>query len=129
MKRLTAEAMEAGAFGVSTGLVYPPGLYCDTEELIELSRVVARHGGFYASHMRGEANPVVDSVREVLRIAREAEIPVQISHHKAAGRENWGKVRITYALIDEASRTHDVTFDIYPYTAGRWTSSCRSPSP
>ena len=118
MKRLTAEAMQAGAFGMSTGLVYPPGLYCETEELIELSGIVARHGGVYASHMRGEANPVVESVQEVLRIAREANIPVQISHHKAAGRENWGKVRITYALIDEASRTQDVTFDIYPYTAG-----------
>jgi N-acyl-D-amino-acid deacylase len=118
MKRLTTEAMEAGAVGMSTGLVYPPGLYCDTEELIALSRVVARHGGYYASHMRGEANPVVDSVREVLRIAREAEIAVQISHHKAAGRENWGKVRITHGLIEEAARTHDVTFDIYPYTAG-----------
>jgi N-acyl-D-amino-acid deacylase len=118
MRQHAAEAMEAGAFGMSTGLVYPPGLYCDTDELIELSRVVARHGGFYASHMRGEANPVVESVLEVLRIAREAEIPAQISHHKAAGRENWGKVRTTYGLIQEAARTQDVTFDIYPYTAG-----------
>ena len=118
MRRLTAESMEAGAFGMSTGLVYPPGLYCTTEELIELSRVVARYRGFYASHMRGEAGPVVESVKEVLHIAREADIPAQISHHKAAGRENWGKVRSTYALIEEASRTHDVTYDIYPYTAG-----------
>jgi N-acyl-D-amino-acid deacylase len=68
--------------------------------------------------MRGEAGTVVDAVREALRIAQEARIAVQISHHKAAGRENWGKVRTTYALIDEVSRTHDVTFDIYPYTAG-----------
>jgi N-acyl-D-amino-acid deacylase len=118
MKRLTAEAMEAGAFGMSTGLVYPPGLYCDTEELIEVSRVVADYGGLYATHMRGEASPVVDSVKEALRIGREAGIPVQISHHKAAGRENWGKVRTTYGLIEAAARTHDVTFDIYPYTAG-----------
>jgi N-acyl-D-amino-acid deacylase len=118
MKHLTAEAMGAGAFGVSTGLVYPPGLYSRTEELVEVSRVVSGHRGLYASHVRGEASTVVDSVREVLRIAREAEVPVQISHHKAAGRENWGKVRTTYALIDEASRTHDVTFDIYPYRAG-----------
>ena len=118
MKRLTAASMEAGAFGMSTGLVYPPGLYCATEELIELSRVVRRHGGYYASHIRGEANPVVDSVREVLRIAQEVDIPAQISHHKAAGRENWGKVRITYELIKEAARHRDVSFDIYPYTAG-----------
>ena len=118
MKRLTAEAMEAGAFGMSTGLVYPPGLYCDTAELIEVCRVVADRGGLYATHMRGEASPVVDSVKEALRIGREAGIPVQISHHKAAGRENWGKVRTTYGLIEEAARAHDVTFDIYPYTAG-----------
>jgi N-acyl-D-amino-acid deacylase len=118
MQRFAAEAMEAGAFGMSTGLVYPPGLYCDTEELITLSRVVARYGGYYASHMRGEANPVVESVREALRIGREADIAVQISHHKAAGRENWGKVRMTHNLIAEAAQSHDVTFDIYPYTAG-----------
>ena len=118
MRRLAAEAMEAGAFGMSSGLVYPPGLYCATEELVDVSRVVARHGGIYASHIRGEANPVVESVRETLRIGREADVPVEISHHKAAGRENWGKVRTTYALIAEASRTHDVTYDIYPYTAG-----------
>ena len=118
MRRLAAEAMEAGAFGMSSGLVYPPGLYCATEELVDVSRVVARHGGIYASHIRGEANPVVDSVREALRIGREADVPVEISHHKAAGRENWGKVRTTYALIAEAARTHDVTYDIYPYTAG-----------
>jgi N-acyl-D-amino-acid deacylase len=118
MKRLVAQAMEAGAFGMSTGLVYPPGLYCETEELIELSRVVAGYRRLYASHMRGEANPVVESVKEALRIGREARIPVEISHHKAAGRENWGKVRLTYDLIREAARTQDVTYDIYPYTAG-----------
>ncbi len=118
MRRLAAEAMEAGAFGMSSGLVYPPGLYCATDELVDLSRVVARHGGIYASHIRGEANPVVESVREALRIAQDAEVPVEISHHKAAGRENWGKVRTTYAMIVEAARTQDVTYDIYPYTAG-----------
>ncbi len=118
MRRLAAEAMQAGAFGMSSGLVYPPGIYADTEELIEICRVVAASGGLYATHMRGEAAPVVESVREALRIGREAGIPVEISHHKAAGRENWGKVRITHALIAEAARTQDVTFDIYPYTAG-----------
>lgn len=118
MRRHAAEAMEAGAFGISSGLVYPPGIYCETPELVEICRVIARHGGLYATHMRGEADPVVESVREALRIGREAEIPVQISHHKAAGRENWGKVRVTHGMIEEAARTQDVTFDIYPYTAG-----------
>lgn len=118
MRASTGEAMEAGAFGMSTGLVYPPGVYSEAEELIEVSKVVASYGGIYASHMRGEAGTVVESVREALRIGREAAIPVQISHHKAAGRDNWGKVRSTYRLIEEASRAHDVTYDIYPYTAG-----------
>ncbi len=118
MERLTAESMEAGAFGMSTGLVYPPGLYSATEELIALSRVVRRYGGYYATHVRGEANPVVESVKEVLRIADAAGISAQISHHKAAGRENWGKVRITYGLIEAAARNQDVSFDVYPYTAG-----------
>lgn len=118
MKALTAEAMEAGAVGISSGLVYPPGIYCETEELIELCRVVAAHGGYYATHMRGEADPVVESVREALRIGREAGIPVEISHHKAVGRENWGKVHTTHRLIEEAARSHDVTYDLYPYTAG-----------
>ncbi|WP_324668801.1 N-acyl-D-amino-acid deacylase family protein [Geochorda subterranea] len=118
MHHLVTEAMEAGAFGMSTGLVYPPGMYSDTSELIELSKIVARYGGFYASHMRGEASTVVDSVREALQIGREAGVRVQISHHKAAGRVNWGRVRVTYSLIEEAARNLDVTYDIYPYTAG-----------
>jgi N-acyl-D-amino-acid deacylase len=118
MRGYAAEAMEAGAFGMSTGLVYPPGVYCEAEELIDIARVVASSGGIYTSHIRGEAGTVVESVRESVRIGREAAIPVEISHHKAAGRDNWGKVRVTYDLIQEASRTHDVTYDIYPYTAG-----------
>jgi len=118
MRGYAAEAMEAGAFGMSAGLVYPPGVYCETEELIEISRVVALYHGIYTSHMRGEAGTVIESVRESLRIGCEAAIPVQISHHKAAGRDNWGRVRTTYGLIEEAARTHDVTYDIYPYTAG-----------
>jgi N-acyl-D-amino-acid deacylase len=118
MRRLTAEAMEAGAFGLSSGLVYPPGIYCETDELIALSRVAAQRGRLYASHIRGEANPVVESVREALRIGEEAGVRVQISHHKAAGRENWGKVRTTYGLIQAAAQQADVSYDIYPYTAG-----------
>jgi len=118
MRGYAAEAMEAGAFGMSTGLIYPPGAYCEAAELIAVAKVIASHGGLYASHIRGEAGTVVESVRESLQIGREAAIPVQISHHKAAGRNNWGKVHITYRMIEEASRTHGVTYDIYPYTAG-----------
>jgi N-acyl-D-amino-acid deacylase len=79
---------------------------------------VASFGGLYATHIRGEAGTVVESVQESVRIGREADLPIQISHHKAAGRDNWGKVHVTYRLIEEAARTHDVTYDIYPYTAG-----------
>lgn len=118
MRRLVGEAMEAGAFGMSSGLVYPPGLYCDTAELTALAREVARQGGIYTTHMRGEARTVVQSVEEALAIGRTARIPVQISHHKAAGRENWGKVRTTHAMIADAARSLDVTYDVYPYAAG-----------
>jgi N-acyl-D-aspartate/D-glutamate deacylase len=118
MRGYAAEAMESGAFGMSTGLVYPPGVYCETEELIEVAKVVASHRGIYTSHVRGEAGTLIESVRECLRVGREAVIPVQISHHKAAGRDNWGKVRTTYGLIEDAARTRDATYDIYPYTAG-----------
>jgi N-acyl-D-amino-acid deacylase len=118
MRGYAAEAMEAGAFGMSTGLVYPPGIYCETEELIEVATVVASHRGIYTSHLRGEAGTLIESVKESLRIGHQAAVPVQISHHKAAGRDNWGKVHTTYGLIEDAARTHDVTYDIYPYTAG-----------
>lgn len=81
MKKLLDEAMEAGAFGLSTGLVYPPGCYARTEEVIALCRVVARHGGLYASHVRGERETILEAVAEAIRIGREAGIPVQISHN------------------------------------------------
>ncbi|MFN0053109.1 MAG: N-acyl-D-amino-acid deacylase family protein [Planctomycetales bacterium] len=119
MRDWVEEAMRGGAVGLSTGLVSPPGAWSKTEELIELARVAGRHGGIYASHMRGEASTVVDSVRETLRIGREARLPAQISHHKAAGRENWGKTRQTLPLIEEAHRAgQSARMDVYPYRAG-----------
>jgi len=119
MKDLVAEAMRAGAIGMSTGLVTPPGTYSKTEEIIELAKVVAKHGGIYASHIRGEAGTLIDAVAEALRIGREAKLPVQISHHKAAGQENWGKTRITLKMIEDAVASgQQVRFDVYPYAAG-----------
>src|SRR6266851_4892916 len=113
------EALEAGAVGLSTGLIYEPGRYARTEEIIELAREMAVAGGLYASHMRNEAGGLLDSVRETIRIGEEAGVPVQISHHKASGRRNWGRVRDSLALMDEArARGIDVTADQYPYTAG-----------
>jgi N-acyl-D-amino-acid deacylase len=119
MKELLEEALAAGAIGLSTGLIYPPGVFAATEELIELCRVVAGHGGIYASHIRDEGARLLEAVEEAIRIGREAGVPVQISHHKASGRANWGKVVDSLALIDSArAEGLDVTVDVYPYTAG-----------
>ncbi|MBS7620387.1 amidohydrolase family protein [Candidatus Bathyarchaeota archaeon] len=119
MKKLTAEAMEAGAFGVSSGLIYPPGIFAKTEELIEVAKVASQYGGVYASHIRGEGVNLLKSVEEAIRIGEEACLPVQISHHKAAHKLVWGKSVETLKLMEEArSRGIDVTFDQYPYRAG-----------
>jgi N-acyl-D-amino-acid deacylase len=119
MKRQLAKALEEGAFGMSTGLIYPPGCYAKTDELIELSKIVANHGGIYTSHIRGEGDQLFDSVREALKIGEKAKVPVEISHHKAAGKANWGKVEETLKMLDDArGKGIDVTCDVYPYTAG-----------
>jgi len=119
MKELLEEALAAGAIGLSSGLVYAPGAFATTEELVELCRVVACHGGIYASHIRDEGDHLLEAVAEAISIGREAGVPVQISHHKASGRRNWGKVVDSLALIDRArAEGLDVTVDVYPYTAG-----------
>ena len=119
MERYLAEALEAGAFGFSTGLVYPPSLYAFTEELIALARSMARRGGLYFSHIRGEAAMLEDAIAEAIRIGEEGGVPVQIAHIKAAGRENWGRMERALRLVDEArARGVEVTADVYPYTAG-----------
>jgi dihydroorotase/N-acyl-D-amino-acid deacylase len=119
MKRLLAVALEQGAFGLSSGLIYAPGVYAATEELVELARVVAAWKRPYTSHIRGETDMVADSVREAIRIGREAGLPAHISHHKAAGRQNWGRTEETLGMIDQARREgSDVSLDVYPYTAG-----------
>jgi N-acyl-D-amino-acid deacylase len=118
MERLLAAAMEAGAWGLSTGLVYPPGSYARTGEIVALARVAARHRGFYASHIRGEGATLLDAVAEAIRVGREADLSVQVSHIKAAGRPNWGNVPQALALVDAAVADGiDVLADVYPYTA------------
>jgi len=118
MERLLAEALEAGAFGYSTGLVYPPSLYASTEELVLLARSMAPRGGLYFSHIRGEAATLEEAIKEAIRIGEEGEVPVQIAHIKAAGRENWGKMERALRLVDEArARGVEVTADVYPYAA------------
>jgi N-acyl-D-amino-acid deacylase len=122
MKALMRESMQQGAFGLSTGLVYVPGTYADTAEVVEIAKVAARGGGLYATHMRNEGERLFEAFDEAIRIGREAEIPVQISHHKAAGKPNHGKVRQTLQRLEE-ERAHglEITVDQYPYTAGSTT--------
>jgi N-acyl-D-amino-acid deacylase len=122
MKRLLSESLEGGAWGMSTGLIYPPGSYADTAEIVELAKVAGRHGGFYASHIRGEGGTLLPAVAEAIRIGREGRLPVQVSHLKAAGRANWGKVKDALALVDEArAEGLQVAADVYPYTASSTT--------
>ena len=119
MRRVVGEALEAGAVGLSTGLIYEPGRYAKTGEIIALAKEMAGSGALYASHMRNEADRLLDSVRETIRIGAEAGVPVQISHHKVGGRENWGRVRDSLKLIEDAQKQGlDVTADQYPYTSG-----------
>ncbi len=118
MEKLLGEGMEAGAWGLSTGLIYAPGSYATTEEIVALARVAARHRGIYASHVRGEAATLLEAIAEAIRVGREADMPVQVSHVKAAGRPNWGRVRDALALVDAAAAEGlDVMADVYPYTA------------
>ncbi|MCL4401126.1 MAG: D-aminoacylase [Acidobacteria bacterium] len=118
MKDLARQAMEQGAFGLSTGLFYVPGNYSNTEEVIEIARVAGEYGGVHISHIRNEAAGILDSVRETIRIGEEGHLPTQITHHKIIGRANWGASEKTLALVESArARGVDVTIDQYPYTA------------
>jgi len=119
MRKVLAKALEEGAFGLSSGLIYPPSCYADTSELTELCKVVAQYGGIYTSHIRGEEEKLIDSVKEAIKIGEKARVPVEISHHKAAGKTNWGKVKRTLRMMEKArERGVDVTCDVYPYLAG-----------
>lgn len=118
MRDEVAVAMRAGAFGLSTGLIYAPGSFASTEEIIELAQVAAEYGGIYITHMRNEAGGVFDSIAETIRIGEEGGLPVQITHHKVIGAAMWGRSVDTLALVDAAiARGIDVTLDQYPYTA------------
>ena len=122
MKALVRAAMEDGAVGVSTSLQYAPAPYARTEELIALATEAAKYGGVYATHMRSEAGGVLDALDEAIRIGREAKIPVEVWHLKAAGRQNWGRMREIVAKIEEARHSGvEVTADTYAYPA--WFNS------
>ena len=116
MKSLVDQAMKDGAVGLSTSLIYPPGAYAETEEIVELARAAAGHGGVYFTHMRNESGGLLEAIDEALRVGSEAGIPVHIYHLKAAGQENWPLMDEALARIREAIGSGmDVTADIYPY--------------
>ena len=119
MQAEVAQAMEEGAIGLSTGLIYPPGSYATTEEIIALAQPVGERQGYYFSHIRGEADTLLEAVAEALRIGWETGAAVQISHLKAAGRANWHKAARVLAMLERArAEGLDVTADMYPYLAG-----------
>jgi N-acyl-D-amino-acid deacylase len=118
MKDLVKEAIEAGAFGLSTGLIYIPGMFAKTQEIVELTKVVSKYGGIYATHMRNEGNRLLDAVMEAITIGIESNISVEISHLKASGIPAWGNVSKALALIEDyVRRGYDFSADAYPYTA------------
>lgn len=118
MKRLVDEAMEQGAFGMSTGLIYVPGRYSRTEEVIELAKVVAKHNGCYFTHLRSEGAKLLEALREAIDIGFAAGVPVQVSHFKVMGEANWGMVKHSIAMVEKAREEGlDITADQYPYIA------------
>jgi N-acyl-D-amino-acid deacylase len=118
MKGHVLEAMEAGAFGLSTGLIYAPGIFATAGEITELARVAAGRGGFYATHIRNESDQLVEAYLEAARVGREAGIPLQVSHLKASGKRNWGLVDTVLDLMEDHRRLGlEVTCDVYPCTA------------
>jgi N-acyl-D-amino-acid deacylase len=119
MRGWLAHGMEQGAVGFSTGLIYEPGRYSDTEEVVELAREAGAAGGIYATHMRNEGEHLLRAVDEAMHIARESGCKLHISHHKSAGRAHFGGVVASLAKVDAANAAGmDITLDVYPYTAG-----------
>ncbi len=117
MKGILRECMQSGAAGFSTGLIYLPGCYSKPEEVEALVSVVAEYGGIYSSHIRNEAEDVIESVQEVLDVGKKTGVRLNISHHKVQGRDNWGKQNTTLRMVDEANaKGIYTTLDLYPYT-------------
>jgi N-acyl-D-amino-acid deacylase len=129
MRQLVRQEMEAGALGIGTSLIYPPAFYAKTEELIELCKVAAKYQGKYISHMRSEGNRLLEAIDELLRISKEANIPAEIYHIKAAGQPNWGKADAMLAKIENARKAGlKITADMYTYTAaGTGLDACLPP--
>ena len=128
MESIVEQAMKDGAVGLSTGLIYIPGTYSKTEEVVRLAKVASKYNGVYASHMRNEGDSVTQAIEEALHIGREAKIPVEISHFKLSGQQNWGRSKETVPMIMKAREEGlDVTIDQYPYTASSTSLSTLLP--
>jgi N-acyl-D-amino-acid deacylase len=128
MESIVEKAMRDGAVGLSTGLIYIPGTYTKTPEIVTLAKVAAKYNGVYASHMRDEGDSVTYAIEEALTIGREAKIPVEISHFKLSGQHNWGRSIETVPMIEAARREGiEVTIDQYPYTASSTSISTLIP--
>jgi len=128
MESIVEQAMKDGAVGLSTGLIYIPGTYSKTEEVVRLAKVASKYNGVYASHMRNEGDSVTQAIEEALHIGREAKIPVEISHFKLSGQQNWGRSKETVPMIIKAREEGlDVTIDQYPYTASSTSLSTLLP--
>ncbi|WP_075351917.1 N-acyl-D-amino-acid deacylase family protein [Algoriphagus marinus] len=129
MKRYVQQAMNEGAFGISTGLKYLPGTFAKIDEVIELSKVAANEQGIYTSHLREEGLGLLDAVKEAILISREAQIPVVLTHHKAIGVKMWGASTKTLSMVDSARKIGlDIMMDQYPYTASHTGISVLIPS-
>ena len=119
MKELVRQAMREGALGVGSSLIYAPAFYAKTPELVELVRAAGESGGMYISHMRSEGSRLLEAIDELIQIAREAKVPAEIYHFKAAGRENWAKTDEAIARVEAARREGlRITADVYTYPAG-----------
>lgn len=118
MKTLLKDSLEEGAFGLSTGLILPPGSYAKTDELVELASVLRPYGAIYSTHLRSEGYRLIEALEEGIQVAETNHIPLQVAHHKAVGKANWGKVNATLRMIQEArERGVEINVDVYPYTA------------
>lgn len=129
MRGWLAESLAEGAAGFSTGLFYPPSKHAPTDEVIAVAEALRAHRGLYVTHMRDEANHVLDSIEETLRIGESVGAPVIISHHKCAQPENHGRSRESLALIESYAARYPVAFDVYPYTASSTSLAARDPRP
>lgn len=129
METMVEQLMQEGAIGLSTGLIYVPGTYAKTEEVIGLAKAAAKYNGVYASHIRNEESSVSEAIEEALNVGRQANIPVEISHFKVGGKSNWGRSKETIAQIEKARlQGVEVTIDQYPYTASSTNLGVRLPN-